>query len=82
MAESILTEVPSAETIGEVNSRLGQLTLDLIAINELVMDDADFRRTQTLLQSMTRACAMDIDRCMVELGGQKTGYIEEYFGRI
>ena len=74
MAENILTEVPSAETIGAVNSRLEQLTIDLIAINELVMD-ADFPRTlgytQTLLQSMTRACAKDIDRCMVELGGQK-----------
>jgi hypothetical protein len=85
MAENILTDVPNAKTIKAVNHRLEQLTLDLIAINELAHNSnlpSSHGHIQTLLQSMTRACAKDIDSCMVKLGGSKTGYIDAHFGEI
>jgi hypothetical protein len=73
----------SQEAIKAVNARLEFILLDLIAIHEYISQYSfpqDFGLNETILKTMARSCALDVNQCLIRLGGPNLGYIEDYFG--
>lgn len=71
------------ETIEAVNTKLEFILLDLIAIHEYVNQFSfprDFGLSESILKTMARSCAIDVNKCLIRLGGPNTGYIEDHFG--
>lgn len=70
------------ETLEAVIQRLEQLSLDMLAMHELIMDIDELKpyHYHTILHSMTRACAIDIKNCVRNLGGDDTGFVESKLG--
>lgn len=70
------------ETLEAVIQRLEQLSLDMIALHELILDlegiDPGKTYYRTILQTMTRACAIDVNNCLKQLGGDDNGYKHRY----
>jgi|GEM_PF-6167042 len=59
------------EGLKTVTDRLEQITLDVMAMHELLLDTNELKPSHyhTILRTMTRACAIDVNNCLKALGG-------------
>ena len=72
------------EVIKAVISRLDQVSLEILTLHELIRDLEEVKpyHYNTILHSMTRTCAIDINNCIKKLGGDDSGYIESKLGTL